>query len=307
MACGVARVDGLNALVFAGDDRAGIGLAVAVQSAVMHLSAAADVVVVDVGMGEETRTRLARVHPAIRWVDVAPERLAGLPCSRLPAAAYAWLLVPELVPELQRAVYLDFDVLVKRDMAPLFAIDLNDSPVAAVRDLRMPYVKGSPQLNSGVVVLDCERWRASELPKHVFQYAMEHREEMVFEDQQALNVVIDRWVELDPSWNVQLRDVTEWPPSDPKRRLLPERERLWRDAAVVHFSAFPKPWLYWSNVPSTWVWIWTLLRSRYFTPAERARWFGVWLAKRVLLMHLRVRRRWQHALSLVQRHRDDQI
>lgn len=318
----------MNALVFAGDDAAGIGLAVAIHSAVKHFGADAAVVVMDAGMSRETRARLTRVHPAVQLVDMAPERLAGLSAHRRPLGAYAWLLMPELLPEMRRAIYLDYDVLVKRDLAPLLAIEFNDAPVAGVRDFHRPNLNGRPHFNSGVLVLDCERWRADELGRHVLQYAVEQGEQMTLQDQEALNMVVQRWVELDPSWNVQrsLTWIEGWAPSELTDRLLPERHRLWRDAGVIHFSGFPKPWYSsgakpWyasGDMPCMWTWAWSLLASRYYTPAERARWMGVWLAKRAtkrMLSLMRwnaraaasVRRRLRNVLGKVQRNSEDQL
>lgn len=318
----------MNALVFAGDDSAGIGLAVAIHSAVKHTGPDTAVVVLDAGMSAQTRARLARVHPAVHWVELPPERLAGLSAHRRPLGAYAWLLFPDLLPGMQRAVYLDYDVLVKRDLAPLFAIDLHGAPVAGVRDFHRPHVDGRRHFNSGVVVLDCQSWRDGAVGKQVLQYAAEQGDQMFLQDQEALNMVIHRWAELDPSWNVQ-RSLTwfeRWAPSDLTDQLRPQRHRLWRDAGVIHFSGFPKPWQSSSDMPCTWAWVKSLLISGYHTPAERARWIGAWFVKRVarrgakgvkrpvqplirlnVRVALGVRRRWRDARAKIQRESEDRI
>src|SRR5215207_9992736 len=120
------------ALVFASDEPYAQGLAVAICSALANLTPAIEpeICVLDNGLSESSRARLPRVVAAARrskevhLIRIPAERLRDLPSGR-PPSVYSRLLIPELVPpHVQRAVYLDADVLVRRDLSPLFTIEL---------------------------------------------------------------------------------------------------------------------------------------------------------------------------------------
>lgn len=215
--------------MFAAEESYAIGLAVALHSALRHLSHAVDVKVAifDSGLAQPSRLRLeevarrARLGTAVCWIAVPPERLGHLAGTSLWAdtsaepTVYSRLLIAALLPQhITRAVYLDSDVLIQSDISPLFTLPLGGAPIAAVVD----YVIGSNQhelpsawershsrryFNSGVLVVDVEQWRATALGDRTMTYAAEADHVLVFPDQDALNAVVDSWQELDYRWNVQ--------------------------------------------------------------------------------------------------------
>src|SRR5437764_13608615 len=110
----------------------------------LHPEFAPEIYVRDNGLSESSRARLLRVANAarrsseLRFIRVPSERLGHLPGPSIYGpAAYSRLLIPELVPtHIQRAVYLDPDVLVLRDLSPLLTIELGDAPFGAVWSFR---------------------------------------------------------------------------------------------------------------------------------------------------------------------------
>ena len=63
--------------------------------------------------------------------------------------------------------------------------------------------------------------------------------------------------------------------------LYENRTAIYRDAAIIHFNAIPKPWQPWSYGTSKGKGSWAaeLVRSRWFSPAESVRWAAPWLGR----------------------------
>jgi len=293
------------ALVFAADEGFARATAVAMHSALEHLSPNLypRIYVLDNGITNGSRERMSKVASRvagreIRWLRVPPERLADQPDgARFTSTTYARLLIPELLPtRTRRAVYLDGDALVRDDLSPLFRVGLGGAPLAAVRDLAIcstntewsgvrGFVEPKPYFNAGVLVIDVARWRAEGFGERALAFARSVTEPLPSADQDAMNGVANNWHELDFRWNVQLTmflddkprtDLTDW--------LSRNRAELYRDAAVLHFAGFPKPWHPWSldTSPGKTIWAGALLRSGWYTPIESLSWLVPWLGRRAV-------------------------
>src|SRR4051794_885164 len=252
------------ALVLAADDRVARGLAVALHSALTHMPPDARplVYVLDNGLSESSWVRVARAvdrlgrGDELRRIPISPERVADLPGhSRITVSTYLRFLIPEVVlPGTLCALYLDTDVLVRRDLSPLFQIDLGDAPLGAVRDLSIgttanprsglaDRVAARPYFNNGVLLIDVRAWTTRRIGERALELLEADDSGFPFMDQGALNLIADTWQELDGTWNLQLGNVALT-----TRRLLADPRgyfadrATYRDAAVLHFTGGAKPW-----------------------------------------------------------------
>jgi lipopolysaccharide biosynthesis glycosyltransferase len=282
------------ALAFAADEGYAEALAVAVHSALVNLSTAVapEIYVLDNGISERSRARLVKVVSGarrdvdLRWVRIPSERLAHLPVpDHLTRSSYSRLLIPDVIPaHVRRVVYLDVDILVRGDLSPLFTTGLGDAPVGAVRDfvtrgteheysgVREP-VDPRPYFNTGVLVIDVARWRRTGLAERALEYAAARSGPSVAPDQDALNATLESWHELDYRWNLQHASLfgAQGPPAaELGGRLYGQRRELYREAAILHFTAQPKPWHGSSTCPGTAAWVRSLVRASWYTPPEAA-------------------------------------
>ena len=135
----------------------------------------------------------------------------------------AWhrLLLPHLVPQqLGRLLYLDCDTLIQSDLSELFETSMGEHDVvAAVQDQRAYVVscdwggaisnwrelgmsEQAKYFNSGVLLMDLEKWRALDITKQVVDCTLENWEHVRWLDQYALNVVLHKsWLELPVCYN----------------------------------------------------------------------------------------------------------
>jgi len=158
---------------------------------------------------------------------------------------------------IEKALYLDCDVVVERDVGALCDLDPGGHYVLAAQDLAVPVVSspmglklykelgldGSKKyLNAGVMLMNLKKWRDNGISKRVVAYIRENEESIQFCDQDGINAIIPgQWGEFDPRWNQmsQIYGLSSYreSPYDQERF-----EKLLRDPYIRHFSASAKPW-----------------------------------------------------------------
>ncbi len=272
-------------------------LAVTIASLLMTLSPESEIslYILDCGLQSPTRRRLTAMVRRLRpdadlvWCpldtqEYAPLRLDGLPYISL--ATYARLRIPDLLPHLSRALYLDADLVVDADLTPLWNTPLQGHPLGAVQDSGVPVVGArygirsyralglrpdSAYFNAGVLLMDLDAWRRDDIAGQVLTHMMTYKDELRFYDQEGLNAVLcDRWRPLDFRWNVTteffLRDARI--PTDPlyedyHRAAAEAAPRVSARPAVIHYTSSLKPWHGTSQHP---------MSDRYFAYLRRSGW-----------------------------------
>jgi len=173
----------------------------------------------------------------------------------LTVAVYVRLFLTEFFDDsVSKVLYLDSDLLVCRDISPLWNTDISGYALAAVRDhpasrcLLEPPIPPERFFNSGVLLVNLDRWRRSGAPHHLVKFAEEHRSTLLSHDQDVLNgVYTSETCLLGLEWNFQARyaDYTAdelW--------MEPEEFAGARDnPGIIHFSTKYKPWNYGVQVP----------------------------------------------------------
>lgn len=183
-------------------------------------------------------------------------------CVATPAALLKFSL-GELLPDLDRVLYLDGDILVKRSLAPIFATSLGDAVLAAAPDTGVLYCRRPIHdevrryFNSGVMLLDLKRMREDGYAEKLIA-AKRAATDHTLMDQDVFNRVFDgRWRELSPRCNFLLLNLLRaqahglWTMTDFNaafKTAYADLGALDGDALIVHFSSKDKPWKF-SDVP----------------------------------------------------------
>lgn len=187
---------------------------------------------------------------SVEDLDGVPELIGG----RLPLHAWFRVLIPRVFEDLDRALYLDADLIVLDSLLHLATVDLEGHLLAAVRDISDPGNHERPEvglsaerpyLNSGVLVLDLAAIRREGFVDHVLATARRYGEALAFADQDAINVVLGGdWQQLAPRWNLQTMGYRRPVVATNLFGEEAAREALTRPA-TVHFTGFTvasKPW-----------------------------------------------------------------
>jgi lipopolysaccharide biosynthesis glycosyltransferase len=195
----------------------------------------------------------ARFGAGLRFLPVPEALLEGFPREQFHVAAWYKILLPLLLPELPRALYLDADMIVADDLAPLWNTDLQGQAFGAVTNPLYPFMRPWPRLdlgldeprdylNSGVLLLDLQRMRDEDSVGALRRYAAAHAHNSCPE-QDALSAVLrQRRLHLHPRWNVQ-NTLFELPPHQLPFSEAQVGEAL-RQPAIIHFIGPFKPWHY---------------------------------------------------------------
>ena len=160
---------------------------------------------------------------------------------------YYRLFLPDLYPELKKALYLDADIVLLDDVANLYNIDLGtnlvgaipDGAVASVREFQdyVELVVGlnnyKEYFNAGILLMNLEELRNYRFQVK-FMYLLDTIKFKVAQDQDYLNRLCKgRVTIIDNAWNTM-------PGANPDKRS--------KNPKLIHFNLSNKPW-HLDNVP----------------------------------------------------------
>lgn len=175
-------------------------------------------------------------------------------CVATPAALLKFML-PDLLVSWDKVIYLDGDIVVKDDITPLWNVDLEDHPIAAVIDSGTIYWKHeyakkvTSYFNSGVMVMNLQAMRDDRYPDALIERKRLLNDSTLM-DQNVFNLVFDNKVKLLPiQWNclfVNLVRAKELFEIDDLNQTYGVDYRdvgeVARRACVIHYSSKDKPW-----------------------------------------------------------------
>lgn len=159
----------------------------------------------------------------------------------LPLETYFRLLLPDILPSIERVIYLDVDVLVAGQLDGLWQLDLQESCIAAAQDMdvhtilswhldRIGYGPDETYFNAGILLLDLAKMRQRDLTATLINKAQEWADKLFYGDQDLLNFYFkDEVVYCSGAYNFQAARMRTYQEGD--------------HVALVHFNGPQKPWL----------------------------------------------------------------
>lgn len=146
-------------------------------------------------------------------------------------ATYYRLRLATLLPEVERIIYFDCDMVVNSSLKELFETELGENVIAGVRDINKRRVRENPSyINAGMVLFDLKKIREQGIEQKFYDYTNENFERITVGDQQIINEVLEGRIKIvDDEWNVQSSNFTN-------------RSSYTKTPKVVHYVAGKKPW-----------------------------------------------------------------
>lgn len=212
-------------------------------------------------LSDESKKKISkceRDNITIEYVDVSEylEKVKDKLYTRdyFSMTTYFRLFIASLYPQYNKAIYLDSDIVVLRDIAELYNIDLGDNLVGAVPDdiiqknkVFQEYVEKvvgvssyRNYFNAGVLVMNLEKLRNYHFEEK-FVYLLGTVKYAVIQDQDYLNRICKGRVKLiDSSWNIM--------PSASAKEIEEENIKL------IHYNYQYKPWHYDNILYSKYFW-----------------------------------------------------
>ncbi len=268
-------------VVAAADDNFAMPLAAMVKSVLCNLAPDRRLVlyVIDGGLGEESRSRLLESWSSdrllVHWLQPEFSALQHMKITgHVNLLTYSRLLIPELLPARhQKAIYLDCDIIVLADLAEVWDRDPGEHHLLAVQDMTAPWMCSETALanfeacrpylsaaealinfrelnippntkyfNAGLLLLNLEKWRATDTARRVIEYLRDHPDQVRWWDQDGLNAILHReWGELDLPWN-QIPHIFRYPSWRESPFSEADYKAITEHPKAIHFSARSKPW-----------------------------------------------------------------
>lgn len=258
---GKARI----ALAFASDERGTTMLGVALYSLLVVCAGKTRCVIyiLDSGITEASRAKMSALEQEydceVHFIAIA-QVIRDMGITReggwgWPDAAFGRFYLPTLLPQEERVLYLDVDILLFKDPAEILSADMEGYLAAGVfedenesittRKLKLNMPAEQHYFNSGVLVMNLAAMRAEGTQEKLLTYLKDHAQMLSYPDQDVLNVVLHGRVKpLHPRWN--------WPAWYTRWQILgPETD--WGlmgtaaatdaalEPALLHFWGSPKP------------------------------------------------------------------
>jgi lipopolysaccharide biosynthesis glycosyltransferase len=212
----------MTPIVFAADDNYALPLAVAIRSTVDNCPTpdSLSFTLLHQEMSDDMVDRVLKSCPEadIDVVRVPKEAYADLPTKDyLTTATYLRLLIPTLLAEHERVLYLDADSLVLGDVREVLDAPLRGHPLAAVTDPSAPRFDSpegvrhwrelgmdpaTPYLNAGLLLIDTKAWREMNIVEETIAYVRRFGTDILL-DQEALNLVVrGNYQPVPLAWNI---------------------------------------------------------------------------------------------------------
>jgi lipopolysaccharide biosynthesis glycosyltransferase len=164
--------------------------------------------VLDGGIGDFNKKQIEALEEkfknfSIEFIDTTSKKVFEnfKTTSYQTIVAYYRFLIPNLKPNVDRAIYLDVDTIIFSDIAELYGEDLENYSLGAVYDVfvnenkkKFRSIKTKLQLaedhkyfNSGVLLIDCKKWRTDNTIEGLLETEKLYRGLLTYNDQDVLN------------------------------------------------------------------------------------------------------------------------
>lgn len=255
-------------ILYASNDGYARHLGVSLYSLLEHNKEAGElsVYVLSVGMSQENRERLLSIAgeakrplTVIEMGDLK-ERIHGNVDTRgFDISAMTRLFAAEALPDaVKKAIYLDCDTVILGNLEPLWNTDLKGALIGMVPEptvyeemkASIDLAKDDPYYNSGVLLMDLERWRQEGLQDKLLQYYIDKGGDLFACDQDTLNGALKgRICSLSPKYNFftnyRYFDYKTLVGLNASYREVGEKEfeEAKRRPVILHFMGDERPWI----------------------------------------------------------------
>ena len=155
---------------------------------------------------------------------------------------YFRYVIADLLPDLDKVLYLDADLIVAGDLTPLWQTPLSEEAylAAGVPDLwieklnyksTLGFQKKDVYVNAGVLLFNLKKMREQSVSKQFFEMQEQWKDRICFQDQDIINLTLLGKIKvIDSIYNFTSYHY--------------KKEKSKRSKAVIfHFTGFKKPWI----------------------------------------------------------------
>lgn len=167
-------------------------------------------------------------------------------------ATYFRFLIPQLEPNLNKALYLDSDIIVRHSLKELWDWNITDCAVGVVPGQdnnkiqhfnRLRYNRDKGYFNAGILLMNLEYWRKHNVFNRLMQYVRQEGDNLKWQDQDALNYVLQNEKTILPiRYNLQEGMLFTDDKLELDRKYFPDLKNAISDPTIIHYTSALKPW-----------------------------------------------------------------
>lgn len=208
---------------------------------------------------------------SIEFIDMSSYDLNRFPNLRhYSVNTFLRFFIPEIFKNAQKIIYLDVDIIVKKDIKDLYNIDLDGYPLAAVLEdfyeynakylktnIYPEYSGGTNYFNAGVLIMDVQKFIQNNYNNMLIDKTIEYMDKLSTADQDVFNIVFENNFKiLDYKFNFMPDYYNEL------RKLYPDRSDLIKNNAYILHYTWYKPWK--SNKTAAFNDFWDIAERTFF-------------------------------------------
>lgn len=198
--------------------------------------------------------------------------------ERLSVETYYRFFIPELLPNVDKVLYLDCDMLCCNDFSDIFNIDIENIPEAMVIDEKTKEISKYNRLdldfsndyfNAGVMYINLDYWRKNNETEKLLSFVTKNPELCVCHDQDAVNKLHEGKIQYMPLkyncqraffryyfWvNPKKYPVSLYTTDTIEKKRWPQIKDAIENPTFVHFSGCDNPWFKESTIPYLTQWV----------------------------------------------------
>ncbi|NQN70723.1 glycosyltransferase [Streptococcus suis] len=207
-----------------------------------------DIFVLHTDLSDKSKDRLRTLETEsvnIHFVKIDRDLFSNLPLTLdgITIETYYRYLLPEILVDCDKVIYLDSDLLIRCDVKELWDIDLSQHYLAGVNEidiinrfpdhkLKLGFDLDELFINAGVLVCNLQKMRQDKITHHLFTETERLKDIILFQDQDVINIALKgKIAELPLAYNYTVEAM--------------EKDLLSLDEIkVIHYnSQIAKPWI----------------------------------------------------------------
>jgi lipopolysaccharide biosynthesis glycosyltransferase len=172
------------------------------------------------------------------------------------SAVYLKFDLPDLIPNQDKVLYLDSDVIIQKDLRDLFEINIKDYYAGVVKDIGLIEngLNIKNYFNSGVMLLNLKLMREDDTSSALLNIGRS-ADKLTFHDQDCFNILFDKKVKLLPmiyncfyNFFLQYRDkYTLEYINKCFETNYSSLDNIKIDSCIIHLVGYDKPWIYYDS------------------------------------------------------------
>ena len=131
----------------------------------------------------------------INIIEISDENFQNANTKRYPLATYYRLILADLLPDINRIIYLDGDTLIYTDLSEMYNLDMGNNIILGFVDNSYKKaeefgIKTYKYIVAGVLLINLKKIRKENFTARFFEFMDKNQDKLTQEDQTVINIVL---------------------------------------------------------------------------------------------------------------------